>query len=83
MKMKNLLYLLILVVFTSCGYNAVNFNEPVIITHIESRYDGNQKEKVCWYYTQDVTNFRLSAEGYFCAPCGEYTIGDTVKIVKY
>lgn len=59
--------LLYLICLTFIGCS-FDFTEPVIIDRIDRSGDN------CVYFTADNA---------FTAPCGEFNIGDTVKIVKY
>lgn len=78
-------YVFLLLILTSCGYNAIDNTNYVIVTDIESGTNGGPTElhvKGCYYYVKGATYYRRTSGSYFFDECGKFTVGDTIKIIK-
>lgn len=81
--MKKLIFLLSIVLLTSCGYDVPKLNEskdPFIVDEIESFGD------YCLYYSTfnkgSVEQSVFSEVSCICLPKGYYNIGDTITLIS-
>lgn len=82
--MKKLIFLLSIILLTSCGYNSPKLNDktdPFIVNSIEQ----TDLEGMSIYYTEGINgtidNNLWSIRGCICLPTGYYNIGDTITLI--
>lgn len=82
--MKKLIFLLSIVLLTSCGYDSPKLNDsqdPFIVNSIEQ---SDTHINMSYYYTFDsgvINNSFWSIKGCICLPTGYYNIGDTITLI--
>src|SRR6478609_3709278 len=76
-----LLILIVFLLLTSCGYNAADFRNNIVIVEIQQYHYNDPEYKGCWYFTRTIVNTRIDDRAYFFDKCGKFTVGDTVGTI--